>query len=104
MGTAWRRRDSAVAFGKAIQQRRQHVIAKMKFKLLDCPEVFLARRTPGLHDLVLRAHKCIQIVALYFFSDSFQQLRLLHDPTPNSKAASGASLQCGDVDNPTLTL
>jgi hypothetical protein len=77
MGAAWRRRDSAVAFGKAVQQRRQHVIRKVSFKLFNGSEVFLARRTTGLHDLV-RAHERIQIVALYFFSDRAQEFRLLH--------------------------
>jgi hypothetical protein len=69
VGTAWRRRDSTVAFGKAIQQRRQHVFAEVMLKLFHRPEVLLARRTPGLHDLVLCAHERIQVVALYFFSD-----------------------------------
>ena|ERR1700730_5255844 len=53
----------------------------MPFKLFNCPEVLLARRTTGLHDLVLRAHERIQIVALYFFSYSAQEFRLLHLPT-----------------------
>ena len=53
----------------------------MPFKLLNCPEVLLTRRTAGLNDLVFRAHERIQIVALYFFSDRFQQLRLFHDFT-----------------------
>jgi hypothetical protein len=43
--------------------------------------MFLARRTPGLNDLVLLAHERIQIVALYFFSDRFQQLRPFHGST-----------------------
>ena len=71
MGTAWRRRDSAVAFGKAIQQRRQHVFAEVALELLHRPEVLLARRTPGLHDLVFRAHERIQIVALNFVLNCF---------------------------------
>jgi hypothetical protein len=40
--------------------------------------MLLARRTPGLHNLVLRVHECIEIVALYLVSDRFQQLRLFH--------------------------
>lgn len=43
----------------------------MKFELLDCPEVFLARRTAGLNDLVLRAHERIEIVAHYFVLNRF---------------------------------
>jgi hypothetical protein len=63
------RRASNCVFRKSIQQRRQHVIAKMKFELLHSPEMLLACRTAGLNDLVLRAHKSGQIVALYFFSN-----------------------------------
>jgi hypothetical protein len=53
---------------KPIQQRRQHVFA-VTLKLLHGTEMFLARRATGLHDLVLRVYKRIQIVAMYFFSD-----------------------------------
>jgi hypothetical protein len=66
MGTAWRRRDSAVAFGKSIQQWRQHVFAEVTLKLFHGIEMFLARRTPRLHDLMFRAHERGQIVALNF--------------------------------------
>jgi len=53
----------------------------MPFELFNCSEVLLARRTPSLHDLVFRAHERIQIMALYFFSNRFQQLRIPHDPS-----------------------
>jgi hypothetical protein len=46
-------------------------------ELFDRSKMFLTRRTPGLNDLVFRAHERIQIVALYFFSDRAQRLRLL---------------------------
>ena len=51
----------------------------MPFELFNCPEVFLACRTPGLHDVVFLAHERIQIVALYFVLNCPQQLRLLHE-------------------------
>ena len=51
---------------KPIQQRRQHIIAKMKFKLLDRSKMFLARRTAGLNDLVLGAHERGQVVLMNF--------------------------------------
>jgi hypothetical protein len=37
-----------------IQQRRQHVFTQVTLKLFHRPEVLLARRTSGLHDLVFR--------------------------------------------------
>jgi hypothetical protein len=58
----------------------------MPFKLLHGSEVFLARRTPSLHDLVFHAHERIQIMALYFFSDRAQKLRLFHDHSPTGAA------------------
>jgi hypothetical protein len=51
----------------------------MPFELFNCPEMLLARRTTGLHDLVLRVHERVQIVTQYFFPDRAQKLRLFHD-------------------------
>jgi hypothetical protein len=41
------------------------------FELLNGPKMALAKWASGLHDLVLPAHKRIQIVAQYFVSDRF---------------------------------
>jgi len=43
----------------------------MALELFHGPKVFLACRTTGLNDLVLRAHERIQIVALNFVLNCF---------------------------------
>jgi hypothetical protein len=50
-------------------------------ELLHGSKMLLTLRAAGLNDLVFRAHERIQIVALYFFSDRAQKLRLSHDFT-----------------------
>jgi hypothetical protein len=65
------RRASNCVFRKPIQQRRQYIIGEMPFKLLNGSEMLLARRTPGLHDLVFRAHERREVVPLYLFLNSF---------------------------------
>jgi hypothetical protein len=50
---------------------RKHVLSDVPLKMLHSPKVFLARRTTGFHDLVLRVHERVQIVAQYFFPKSF---------------------------------
>ena len=49
-----------------INQRRQHVFAEVTLKLFHGPEVLPACRTPGLHDLVFRAHERRKVVSLNF--------------------------------------
>ena len=73
-------------FRQPIQQRRQHVIRKVSFKLFNGPKMALAQWASGLNDLVLPAQKRIQIMAQYFFSDGAQKFRLLHDRSPTGAA------------------
>jgi hypothetical protein len=62
MGTDWRRRDSAVAFGKAIQQRRQHVEVYVPDKLRNRVESFLAGGTAWNHNAVLVVREVAQVM------------------------------------------
>jgi hypothetical protein len=77
---------------KSVTQRRQHIFGEMPFKLFNSSEVFLARRTPGLHNPVFRVHERIQIVAKYFLPKSFQQLRLFHADLSSRSFSSGSNI------------